>query len=356
MSSAPEPGRWPPPTGHPPPGHPFAGHHPAGPAPVGHPAARFSPPGPPSPAAKFSWRLMHSWWLLLPILGFSCLGGFGFLYVGLRARRPAWWIAGIGYLLVGWTVFALIGEADPESALSDWMAGLVLAVWAASILHAFLINSSWLQWRAGHRPWYAEQPPGGPGSPYPPGPLAPPPSLSPTAPEYPSTPPTSPAYPSEAPTMPLHPPGQPTSAWYPPTQPTSAAYPSAPPTSPAYSAGDPTFAAYPPPLPPTDHFGAGPVPGQPVDAAGPQVAHTGPVEVNTAGLDDLAGLPGFDPQRARQVLAERDRRGGFGSLSEFVAAAGLAPHEYARLRDRLVCAPPAPPTPGQPPQGRVLDV
>ncbi len=304
MSSAPEPGRWPPLTGHP-------------------------PPGQPSPAAKFSWRLMHSWWLLLPILGLSCLGGFGFLYVGLRARRPAWWIAGIGYLLIGWTAFVLTGEANSESALSDWMAGLVLAVWAASIVHAFLINSSWLKWRAGHRPWYAEQPPGGPGSPYPPGPLAPPPSLSPTAPEYPSTPPISPAYPSEAPTMPVYP------------------------------AGDPTFAAYPPLPQPTDYFGpgpaAGPVPDQRVDA-GPQAANTGPVEVNSAGPHDLAALPGFDPQRARQVLAERDRRGGFGSLSEFVAAAGLAPHEYARLRDRLVCAPPVPPAPGLPPQGRVLDV
>ena len=238
--------------------------------------------------------------------------------MGLRARRPAWWIAGIGYLLVGWTAFALVGEADSESALSDWMAGLVLAVWAASIVHACLINSSWLQWRAGHRPWYAEQPPGGPGNPYPPGTLAPPPSLSPP----------TPAYPSEAPTMPLHPPGQPTSAWYPPTQ-------------------------------PTDYFGpgpaAGPVPDQPVDAVRSEV-NTGPVEVNTVGLHVLAALPGFDPQRARQVLAERDRRGGFGSLSEFVAAAGLAPHEYARLRDRLVCAPPAPPAPGLPPQGRVLDV
>lgn len=330
MSSGPDPSGWPP----------------------GYPAARLMPVGEPLPAAKFSWRLRHSWWLLLPIFGLSCLGGFGFLYVGLRARRPAWWLAGCCYLVVGWAAFVLTGASGSESSLSDWMVGLILAVWIASIVHACLINSAWLSHRAGYRPWY-EQRIGG----YPPGTLAPPPRVNsvapPTHPTAPAYPPTSPAYPSAAP---AHPPSSPTAAWYPPAQPAAPTYPTGLPTTPAYSAGDPTFAAYPPPLPPTDHFGAGPVPGQPVDAAGPQVAHTGPVEVNTAGLDDLAGLPGFDPQRARQVLAERDRRGGFGSLSEFVAAAGLAPHEYARLRDRLVCAPPAPPTPGQPPQGRVLDV
>ena len=279
MSSAPEPG-WP----HPPAGHPSAGHPPVG----------QSPP----PAASFGWRLKHSWWLLLPVLGLSCLGGVGFLYVGLRARRPAWWIAGIGYLLVGWTAFILTGEADRDSPLADWMAGLVLVVWITGIVHAFMINSSWLRWRAGYRPWYAEQPPGGPGGAYPPGTLAPPPGLTPAAPPAPLNPPP-----------------------YPPTQPA--------------------------------YFGSGPA-AAPVPAPG---AGTGaPLDVNAARLDDLAVLPGFDPQRARQVLTERDRRGGFGSLSEFTAAAGLAPHEYARLRDRLVCTPPAPPSVGQPPPGRVLDV
>ncbi|CCH16270.1 Conserved hypothetical protein [Micromonospora lupini str. Lupac 08] len=34
----------------------------------------------------------------------------GFLYVGLRARRPTWWIAGIVYLVIGWTAFATICE------------------------------------------------------------------------------------------------------------------------------------------------------------------------------------------------------------------------------------------------------
>ncbi|MFG2060399.1 helix-hairpin-helix domain-containing protein [Micromonospora sp. NPDC048871] len=347
MSSGHDPRGWPPSEGY----APSTGYPPAGPGGVGHPAARLMPAGEPSPAAKFSWRLLHSWWLLLPILGLSCLGGFGFLYVGLRARRPAWWLAGCCYLVVGWAAFILTGSSDSESAFSDWMVGLMLAVWIAGIVHACLINSAWLRHLAGYRPWY-EQPIGG----YPPGTLAPPPSLSPaTPPTYPTYPSTSSSYPPATPVdPPTYPPTGPTSGWYPPTQSTAPAY--SPPTAPGYPVGDPTFAAYPPPLP-TDYFGpaAGSGPGQPVTPAGPTEANTGPLEVNTAGLNDLAALPGFDSQRAGQVLIERDRRGGFGSLSEFVAAAGLAPHEYARLRDRLVCARPIRP-PGQPPQGRVLDV
>ncbi len=332
MSNAPDPG-WP---------HPPAGHPPVPPSGAG--------PGAAPPAASLKWRLLHSWWLLLPILGMSCLGGFGFIYVGFRAKRAAWWIAGIAYTLIGWTAFILVGESD--TAIKEWATGAVLAIWMATIVHAVLINSSWLRWRAGFRPWHAASPAAGSaaGGAYPPGTLAPPPGLSPATPaaQSPNHPPTSPAYP---PTPSMQSPASPA---YPPTSP---AYPPAyPPASPAYpSAGpgsDPATAAY----PTGAYFGPGPV-AAPVPAQGqPAAASAGQLDVNAARLDDLAALPGFDPQRARYVLTERDRRGGFGGLPEFAAAANLAPHEYARLRDRLVCTPPTGPAPGQPPQGRVLDV
>ncbi|MER7334894.1 MULTISPECIES: helix-hairpin-helix domain-containing protein [unclassified Micromonospora] len=304
--------------------------------------------------------MLHSWWLLLPLLGCSCLGGLGFIYVGLRARRAAWWIPGIVYTLVGWTAFVLVGESDKESAVSDWAVGALLAVTAAGILHALLINSAWLRWRAGHRPWYApQQAAPWPGGPYPPGPLAPPPGLTAAGPFPPATgyPPATPAYPSASPAYPSASPAYPPGS---PAYPSASAYPL--PTYPPVSAGSPPS---PPPADPTlvphqpaDYFGPGPV-AAPVSPPGQPVAGRpsgGPVDVNAAGQDDLAALPGFDPRRAGQVVAERGRRGGFGSLAEFAVAANLAPHEYARLRDVLVCAPPAGPTPGQPPPGRVLDV
>ncbi|MEV4199507.1 helix-hairpin-helix domain-containing protein [Micromonospora globbae] len=303
----------------------------------------------PGPSVTLGWRVLHSWWLLLPLLGFGCLGGFGFLYVGIRTRRAAWWVPGIVYTVLGWGSFILVGESDQESAVSDWAVGLLLAVWAGGILHAALINSSWLRWRAGHRPWY-QQPTAvpWPGGPYPPGTLAPPPgaafpagpaAVAPTsggyAPVSPGYPPVvSPAYPPVAGTNP--PPADPTYAYgAPPADPTLAAHPG------GYFAAGPVAAPVPPAAPP-------PVPSQ--------QRPTNPLDVNAAEPHELASLPGFDAARAAQVVGERERRGGFGSLAEFAAAANLAPHEYARLRDVLVCAPPAPPAPGQLPHGRVLDV
>ncbi|MGC4786822.1 ComEA family DNA-binding protein [Micromonospora sp. DT178] len=331
------------------------------------PSPGWPPPAVPRPSAM--WQVLQSWWLLLPVLGCSCLGGFGFIYVGLRARRAAWWIPGIVYAVVGWAAFILVGESDSKSALSDWAVGALLAVWVGSILHAALINPAWLRWLTDRR---ARSAAAGawPGGAYP---LAPLPGTAPAGPipapypgmslAYPPGPPTgypSPAYPPAPP--PGYPPGSPS---YP------AASPGYPPGSPAYPPGSPV--GYPPapagyappaadptmvPYQPVDPFGTGPVatpvsqPDRPAAAA----PAPGPLDVNTAGPEALASLPGFDPPRARKVLAERERRGSFGSLAEFAAAADLAPHEYARLRDAVACLPPVGPVPGQPPPGRVLDV
>jgi hypothetical protein len=93
--------------------------------------------------------------LLLGIVGFGCLGGVGLVYVGVRAGRPSWWIPGIGYALAGWLGFVLVGSSDPEAASSDWGVAILLLAGLAALLHAVVINTSWLQWRARSKPWYA---------------------------------------------------------------------------------------------------------------------------------------------------------------------------------------------------------
>ena len=68
-----------------------------------------------------------------------------------------------------------------RGSAGSWAVGLWVAVWIAGIVHACLINSSWLQWRAHYIPWYAE-------------PTAPPPTwqgatpFAPPAPAFPASP------------------------------------------------------------------------------------------------------------------------------------------------------------------------
>src|SRR4051794_24653794 len=56
--------------------------------------------------ASRKWRLGASTWLLSPIFAFGLGTGISFVYVGVRAKRRDWWLAGIVYFVV--TVVALI--------------------------------------------------------------------------------------------------------------------------------------------------------------------------------------------------------------------------------------------------------
>ncbi|MCW6006046.1 hypothetical protein K1W54_15875 [Micromonospora sp. CPCC 205371] len=70
------------------------------------------------------------------------------------------------------------------------------------------------------------------------------------------------------------------------------------------------------------------------------------IVVTVAG-DGTVSAPGFNPDRVKRVLAARRTRRGFGSVEEFAAAASLAPHEFVRIRELVVCTPrrPDPPLP-----------
>jgi len=251
---------------------------------------------------SFWWGVGHSAWILPSILCFGIMTGAGFLYIGLRAKRPAWWIPGIAYLVAGVGCFVAFGASQPESLLQDLTLGSLLVVWVGGVIHAGLINRDWLRWRTYHdSPWYGQAPP--PGYPVPPHGGYPPP----------------PGYP-----------------------------PPLPPQVSAMQQGAPQYYS-PGPM-------AQPMPAQPVPATAP-FAHGGPLDVNLATTEQFAALPGFDAARAHRTVAERHTRQGFGSVEEFAAATNLAPHEFAQIRGMVVCTPPQRINDATPPSsGRVVDV
>lgn len=62
------------------------------------------------------------------------------------------------------------------------------------------------------------------------------------------------------------------------------------------------------------------------------------IDVNTANQRTLAKLTGLDRALAKAAITERTRRGGFSTLEDFAATAGLQPHEIVRLRDEAFCS------------------
>nr|WP_240670489.1 ComEA family DNA-binding protein [Actinoplanes solisilvae] len=70
---------------------------------------------------------------------------------------------------------------------------------------------------------------------------------------------------------------------------------------------------------------AAPAPGGP--AAG------GPVNLNTATLADLDGLPGVGPVLAQRILDARDAQGGFKAVTDLRKVDGIGDARYEQLKD-----------------------
>lgn len=68
-----------------------------------------------------------------------------------------------------------------------------------------------------------------------------------------------------------------------------------------------------------------------VGAAGGQPA--GPLDLNTATLEQLDVLPGVGPATAQAIIDERDRRGGFRSVDDLLDVRGIGPAKLEGLRD-----------------------
>jgi hypothetical protein len=98
------------------------------------------PPHPPMAIGQRSavWRVSQSWYVLLTLpLGFT--SWLAFLYLGIRAGRPRWFLWAGFYF--GAMIFILAqGEsvgANGESNVAVWAVFAWLGLWAMSVMHAF---------------------------------------------------------------------------------------------------------------------------------------------------------------------------------------------------------------------------
>lgn len=51
----------------------------------------------------------------------------------------------------------------------------------------------------------------------------------------------------------------------------------------------------------------------------------GPIDVNTAPVDDLVRLPGVGPVRAREIVRHREQNGRYSSLDDLLEVKGIGP-------------------------------
>lgn len=88
------------------------------------------------------WRLRHSLWMLAAFLGIGALSWVSLVYVAARTRRPKWMALAAAFVVAGG-----IAGFWPDDE-SNTAGGLLVFVWAAAIVTAFVLRPGYLRWRA----------------------------------------------------------------------------------------------------------------------------------------------------------------------------------------------------------------
>lgn len=80
------------------------------------------------------------------------------------------------------------------------------------------------------------------------------------------------------------------------------------------------------------------------------------LEINLAGADSLAALPGLGDETARRAVQLRDADGPYKSLEDFRYRLGLSMDVFVAIAPLVSTVHSAPPPPGHAPGGRVIDL
>jgi len=80
-----------------------------------------------------------------------------------------------------------------------------------------------------------------------------------------------------------------------------------------------------------------PAVSQPAGPVGPSPARA--IDLNSAGVAELDGLPGIGPVLAARIVAHRNAHGPFHGAEELLAVQGIGPRLLERLGSRVVALP-----------------
>lgn len=82
-----------------------------------------------------------------------------------------------------------------------------------------------------------------------------------------------------------------------------------------------------------------PSPAPTPSAGSPAAPPASAIDLNTAGVSELDGLPGIGPVLAARIVAHRDSHGPFRGAEELLAVQGIGPRLLERLGSRVVALP-----------------
>jgi len=91
------------------------------------------------------WEILRSLWLIWLFGPFALTAFISFLYIGIRAGRNKWTIAGIIYLFGALTVLYILGGIEEDGIIVDFLAGLSLSIWLFAMIHGFLARKEYLR-------------------------------------------------------------------------------------------------------------------------------------------------------------------------------------------------------------------
>lgn len=64
-------------------------------------------------------------------------------------------------------------------------------------------------------------------------------------------------------------------------------------------------------------------------------ASSGTVNINTAGVEELDGLPGIGPSTAQAIVEDRQANGPFASVEDLMRVSGIGEKKFAKLEGKI---------------------